>query len=112
MRKSDAATSEEIVALANRVISNGDVAVENGKAVYYHSFDCEDGGEPGDVAWDRLCSDSESLNTVGLVIVNSGNDNDSVWGDVVVDSYSAIFTHTQPQRGGWPTSGRRPPWPR
>jgi hypothetical protein len=56
----------------------------NGNTVdYYETFNVSEDSEPHDVAWSRLYDANEALQIVGLRIVDSWSDNDSLGGVIV-----------------------------
>lgn len=57
--------------------------IEGGRVWFQESLYCGEDNEPHDVAWDALYFINEALRPAGLIVENSGSDNDTIWGDIV-----------------------------
>jgi hypothetical protein len=77
-------TAGEILALAESVLGNrvDGLDVHDGVVTVYQSFDCFD-DEPHDVASNERHDINEALETVGLTLKDTWEDNDSLGGKVV-----------------------------
>ena len=82
-------TTEEILAKAKPL--NVEFRVENDKVFFLARFECYEQDEPHDVAWSLLYDLNELLRPNGLWIIDSGSDNDSLWGEITDIPASFVF---------------------
>ncbi len=76
--------SQEILAAAKACYDFDDIGIINYDMVFFVVyFNCYEDEEPHDVAWNELMSIQDYLAPAGLIVVDSGSDNDSLWGRVV-----------------------------